>query len=130
MLVIDASVGVEYLLRTALGRRVASTLEAATLMAPALFDAEVLSVLRRATLTGRLAVTRAEEALEDLRDWDVERLALGPLLLEAWSFRENVSAYDALYLAAARLHGAPLLTADGPLARAPSVGVLVQNVRM
>ncbi len=40
-----------------------------------------------------------------------------------------MSAHDALYVAAARLRGAALVTADGPLARAPGLGVVVHNMR-
>jgi predicted nucleic acid-binding protein len=57
---------------------------------------------------------------------DVEVLSV----LLAWQLRSNVSAYDALYVAAARLSNAPLLTADGPLARAPRLGIVVENVRL
>jgi predicted nucleic acid-binding protein len=128
-LVVDASVAVEYLLRTPLGRRVGLVLERATLVAPELLDAEVLSVLRRAVLGGRLAHARAREALDDLVAWPVRRLPHRPLLREAWALRHNASGYDALYLAAGRLHGARVLTADGPLARVPGVGALVENVR-
>jgi predicted nucleic acid-binding protein len=130
MLVIDASAAVEYLLRTEVGVRIAPTVEAETLIAPALLDAEVLSVLRREHLRGALHERRAQEALEDLRDWDLERLAHGPLLLEAWRMRHNVSGYDALYLAAAKVHHAAVLTADGPLARAPATGVVVHDARL
>jgi predicted nucleic acid-binding protein len=52
--VIDASVAVEYLLRTPLGLAAAGILDNASLVAPELMDAEVLSVLRRAVLNGRL----------------------------------------------------------------------------
>ena len=51
------------------------------------------------------------------------------LLREAWAFRANATAYDALYLAAAVLRHAPLLTADGPLSRAPVKRVTVHNIR-
>jgi len=129
-LVVDASVAVEYLLRTPLGIKAASTIEAAGLVAPELLDAEVLAVLRRAVLGGRLGESRASLALDDLAIWNVRRLAHAPLLREAWTLRHNVSAYDAMYLAAARLHGAALLTADGPLARAPSTGVVIHNLRI
>jgi predicted nucleic acid-binding protein len=128
-LVIDASVAVEYLLRTPLGRRVAPRIEEAELLAPELLDAEVLAVLRRVHLAGRLAEARAREAILDLGDWPVRRLGHRPLLPLAWSFRRNLSAYDALYAAAARLHDAHLLTADGPLSRAPRLGVVVENIR-
>ena len=61
-LVVDASVAVEYLLRTPLGMTVANTLDRASLVAPELMDAEVLSVLRRAVLNGVLEEARAEMA--------------------------------------------------------------------
>ena len=128
-LVIDASVAVEYLLRTALGRRVAPRVEESELLAPELLDVEVLAVLRRTELAGRLSDARAREAVADLCEWPLRRLSHGPLLPLAWSYRKNLSAYDALYVAAARLHDAHLLTADGPLSRAPGVGVVVENVR-
>ena len=129
-LVVDASVAVEYLLRTSLGRKVALTLEASTLVAPELLDAEVLAVLRRAVLGGRLSEPRARAALADLAAWNVRRLSHTALLREAWALRRNVSAYDALYVAVARLLQATVLTADGPLSRAPSTGVAIQNVRI
>lgn len=127
---VDASVAVEYLLSTALGRRAAGLLEGADLAAPELLDAEVLAVLRRKVLTEALAERRATEAVADLRDWPLERLRHAELLAGAWALRRNVTAYDALYVAAARARGAALVTADGSLARATGLGVVVHNVRM
>lgn len=129
ILVVDASVAVEYLLRTPLGQRIAPRIEAADLIAPELLDAEVLAVLRRILLAGRLTAARARAALDDLASWEVRRLAHRPLFEEAWALRHSVSGYDALYLAAGRVHHAPVLTADGPLARARATGVVVENVR-
>ena len=128
-LVIDASIAVEYLLKTPLGSRAAPTIEAAALVAPQLLDAEVLAVVRREVLHRRLDEERAAEAVSDLHDWDVERISHPPLLHEAWALRHNATAYDALYLAAAKLYDATVLTADGPLSRMPPLGVVVQNVR-
>ena len=127
-LVVDASVAVEYLLRTRLGLQIAPLLEAESLLAPELLDAEVLSLARRLKLAGRVDPGRARELLEDLLAWDLERVSHRSLLEEAWRFRENVSGYDALYLATGSLHRAAVLTADGPLARTPSLGVIIQNV--
>lgn len=128
-LVIDASAAAEYLLRTPLGQRLQDLVEEASLLAPALLDAEVLAVLRRSLLQKRLEEHRARLALEDLADWPVERIPHSALLREAWKHRHNVSAYDALYVAAAKLNNVPLLTADGPLSRAPGLGIVVQNIR-
>jgi len=129
ILVVDASAAVEYLLQTTLGLRAAGLLDSADLAAPELLDAEVLAVLRREVLIGRLAERRATEAVTDLREWGVERLPHKALLETAWALRGHVTSYDALYVAAARARGAALVTADGPLARAPALGVAVHNVR-
>jgi predicted nucleic acid-binding protein len=128
--VIDASAAVEYLLRTPLGFKLADLIAEAFILAPALLDVEVLSVLRRAVLRQKLAEQRAWLALEDLLTWPIDRIAHTALLREAWQHHHNVSAYDAFYVAAARMYDASLLTADGPLTRAPALGIVVQNIRM
>ena len=130
LFVVDASVAAEYLLRTPLGLSLAETLEEAELSAPDLIDAEVMSVLRRAVLTERLAEGRAQVALKDLMRWPVERIPSRALTRRAWRYRHNVTAYEALYVAAADAREAPLLTADGRLARAPGLGIAVQHIRM
>jgi len=130
ILVVDASAAVEYLLQTAIGLRVAGILETSELAAPELLDAEVLAVLRCEVLAARLGAARAGEAIADLRSWGLERLPHRDLLDDAWALRGHVSAYDALYVAAARARAATLVTADGPLSRAPALGVAVHNVRL
>ena len=128
--VIDASAASEYLLRTPLGLKVAAFIDDASLVAPELIDVEVLSVLRRAVMRREISGQRALLAIEDLVDWSIDRLTHKPLLWIAWQHRDNLSAYDALYVAAARLANAPLLTADGPLSRAPKLGISIENVRL
>ncbi len=130
MIVVDASAAVEYLLQTELGVRVAGVLERGNVAAPELLDAEVLSVVRREVLSKRLKESRAREALTDLRDWGLERIGHRMLLDEAWSLRGRLTAYDALYVALARVRNAALVTADGPLSRAGGLGVTVHNVRL
>jgi predicted nucleic acid-binding protein len=128
--VIDASAAVEYLLRTPLGQKLDDLLEDAFFLAPALLDVEVFSVVRRAVLQKKLEEHRARLALEDLGAWPVERVPHSALLKEAWKHRHNVSAYDAFYVAVAKLYNAQLLTADGPLSKAPGLGIVVQNIRL
>jgi len=127
--VVDASAAAEYLLRTSLGLKVANIIEGGFLLAPELLDIEVLSVFRRAVLRRQLDEQRALRAIEDLMDWPIDRIPHRSLVWAAWQHRNNLSAYDAFYVAAARLSDAPLITADGPLARAPSLGIIVENVR-
>jgi len=127
MLVPDASIAVEYLLRTPRGEIAAATSEGDDGAAPALLDAEVLSVLRRLTQRGALLEQRALEALQDLGDWGISRQPLAALLAPAFALRANLSAYDALYVALAQLLGATLVTCDARLGRATgAVGVPVQ----
>jgi predicted nucleic acid-binding protein len=130
LFVIDASAATEYLLRTPLGFKVAATTEDASLIAPELIDVEVLSVLRRAVMRREISEQRALLAIEDLVDWSIDRISHKPLLWLAWQHRDNVSAYDAFYVAAARISNAPLLTTDGPLSRAPKLGISIENVRL
>ena len=129
-LVIDASAAVEYLLRTSVGQKIGQLLDDAFLLAPALLDVEVLSVLRRAVLQNKLEEHRARLALEDLTAWPVDRIPHSALLREAWKLRHNVSAFDAFYVAVAKLYEAPLLTADAPLSRVTGLGIVVQNIRL
>ena len=128
--VVDASVAFEYLLKTPLGLAVAGTIEGAALAAPELLDAEIVNVLRRAVLRGRLEEERALMAIDDLALWPVERLPHREFARSAWQYRHNVSAYDAFYVAVADALALPLLTADGRLSRASGLGVAVQHVRM
>ena len=128
--VVDASVAVEYLLRTPLGVSVAGMIESSLLIAPELMDAEVLSVLRRAVLNGRLEEARARMVVEDLAHWPVDRISHRALAPLAWRYHRSISAYDAFYVAAARAHDLPLLTADGRLSGASGLGVVIQHVHI
>ena len=127
--VVDASAAAEYLLRTPLGLKVANIIEGGFLLAPELLDVEVVSVFRRAVFRQQLTEQRALRAIEDLMDWPIDRIPHKSLVWAAWQHRNNVSAYDAFYVAAARLSASSLITADGPLARAPLLGIVVENVR-
>ncbi|WP_117238188.1 type II toxin-antitoxin system VapC family toxin [Thermus sediminis] len=129
-LVLDASAAAEYLLRTPLGQQVAALVEGKSLFAPALLDAEVLAVLHRAILSGRLSPKRAQEALEDLSSWPLIRVDHRPLLLPAFALRDRLSAYEALYAALAQKLAAPILTASGPLARVPGLPVPLIHLRL
>jgi predicted nucleic acid-binding protein len=127
--VVDASAAAEYLLRTSLGLKVAEVIEGGLLLAPELLDVEVLSVFRRAVLRRELTEERALRAIDDLMAWPIDRIPHRSLVWAAWQHRNNVTAYDAFYVAAARLSDAALITADGPLGRAPALGIVVENVR-
>lgn len=120
MIVVDASAAVELLLGTARGAAVAERIfaPAETLHAPELLDLEVAQVLRRYERAGLLDEARAEAALRDLGDLPLERYGHRLLLPRAWELRENLTIYDAVYVALAELLAAPLLTGDASLAAA------------
>lgn len=122
-LVVDASAIVELLLVRPAARRVERHVvhHGYDLHAPHLLDVEVLSALRRVVLAGEASLDRADEAVADLLDLDIERYPHDVLARRIWGLRDNVSAYDAAYVALAEAFadtGAPLLTADARLARA------------
>lgn len=89
-----------------------------SLHAPHLFDVEMLHVLRRYVHHGTLSRNRGDEVLEDLSDIDVSLYPHAPLAGRIWELRENLTAYDAAYVALAEALEAPLITTDGCLARA------------
>ncbi len=91
-----------------------------TLHAPHLLDVEVAQVLRRYAGSGVLDQVRAEEAFEDLLDLPLRRYPHHVLLPRVWELRNNLTAYDAVYVALAEALDAPLLTRDERLAMAPN----------
>ena len=131
MIVLDASALVELVLGTASGRGIAARVAdpAVSLHAPHLADVEVAQTLRRYTRDGELDALDARAALDDFRALDLQRHAHEPLLDRVWALRENLSAYDAVYVALAEALDAVLLTCDGRLARAPRVAARVELVR-
>jgi len=86
--------------------------------APAVVNVEVVSVIRRHHLLGRLDKTSAAQAVADLRDWPGERFGHQPLLDRVWELRGSVRAWDGFYVALAEVLQATLLTSDARLAAA------------
>lgn len=119
MLVVDASVLVVALADDGPeGDAARARLRHETLAAPELVDLEVTSVLRRQTLAGRLDTDRAGSALSDLLSLPLQRAPHRPLLARCWELRDNLTAYDAAYVALAEALQATLLTGDRRLAEA------------
>ncbi len=127
-LAIDASALVELLLGTRAGQRVERLVRGAQVVAPDVITPEVLQSLRRLERSGELAGERASLAVSRLAHSPIVRVPTTGLTLGAWSLRFNLSAYDACYVALARALDCPLLTTDGPLQRAPSLGIAFLSV--
>ena len=119
MLVVDASCLYEVVADTARSGAVRAGLAAdPEHAAPSVVDVEVLSVIRRDHLLGRLDPTSATQAVADLRDWPGERFSHQPLLDRVWELRGSVRAWDGFYVALAEVLQATLVTADTRLAAA------------
>ena len=121
MIVVDASALLEFLLQTPLGTRVEARLfrDGDEFHTPHLVDVEVTQGLRRLVRSGEVSPDRAIEAIADLVDLDLHRHAHLDLLTRAWKLRENVTAYDAMYIALAEALDATVVTCDTRLAKAP-----------
>ena len=130
MLVVDASV-----LATALaddagdGDRARARLRGEALAAPDLVDLEVASVLRGRLAGGHISPRRVELALADLVALRLERVASLRLIPRCWELRDNLTVYDAAYVALAEALAVPMLTADARLARATGPGCPIEVLR-
>ena len=130
MIVVDASALLEFLLQTSIGIRVEARLlrDHDELHAPHLVDVEVVQGLRRLVRMGEVSSGRADEAIVDLADLDLHRHPHVDLLARAWKLRDNVSAYDAMYVALAEAIEATIVTCDRPPSKAPGRGTPIEVI--
>ena len=118
MIVVDASATLSGWLNTGPARE---ALAGGPLHAPHLIDSEVASGLRRLVASQRLAAGDGWAALDAWRRLGLTRYAVPGLLERVWEMRENLSAYDASYVALAESLDCALVTADARLSRAPGI---------
>ncbi|MCG6940557.1 MAG: type II toxin-antitoxin system VapC family toxin [Thiohalocapsa sp.] len=130
MVVVDASVILDLLLQgddaAALTARLLDP--ARILAAPQLLDVEVAQTLRRYVRTTDMTPARGRAALEDLADLPIERYPHTLLLPRIWDYRDNLTAYDATYLALADALDCPVWTRDERFAGAPPASGRVQLI--
>jgi predicted nucleic acid-binding protein len=121
VIVVDASALLEFLLQTPLGTRVETRLfrDGDEFHSRHLVDVEVTQGLRRLVRSGEVSPDRATEAIADLVDLDLHRHAHLDLLTRAWKLRQNVTAYDAMYVDLAEALDAAVVTCDASLATSP-----------
>lgn len=122
MIVLDASAIADYLLGDpGRGEWVSARLDELgdEMHAPHVVDLEVASAIRRVLGRGETSMARADQAIADFLAMPLTRHPHSGLLDRVWALRASVTPYDAAYVAMAELLGAPLVTTDSRLARAP-----------
>lgn len=103
----------------AVGRWAEALATRGSLLAPDLALVEATNILRRLERAGKLQHLEAASAARDLRDLPIEWLPFLPFAERVWELRNNLTSYDALYIAIAEAFELPLATLDQKLARAP-----------
>jgi predicted nucleic acid-binding protein len=126
VIVVDASAAVLGLLNQGEARQI---LRDETITCPHLVDSEVAHALRAQVIRGEVDLADATRAISVWGRLGIERVGVRGLLARVWELRQNVSAYDATYVAVAEAFGVPLVTADGRLARATGPRCTVSVVR-
>jgi predicted nucleic acid-binding protein len=100
------------------GSWVAEVCAGADIAAPSLVDFETANIIRRQELAGVISPDQAAQAHTDLLDLAIEYWPYELLAARAWQLRQNLSIYDASYVALAELLGATLVTLDQRIGRA------------
>jgi predicted nucleic acid-binding protein len=101
---------------------------AETLHAPHLIDIETTHVLRRYVVNGNIDAKRGREAIDDVAALSLRRYGHAGLLPRVWEMRDNLTAYDAVYVALAEVLNATLLTCDRHLAAAAGRRVRIETM--
>ena len=129
MLVLDASAALAAFLGTgtsALAVRARIEAPDESVHAPHLLDVEMLHALRGLALRGAVSPSRSEEIREDFASLRWSRYSHEAFLDRIWELKNNLTAYDAAYVALAETLDAPLVTTDARLARASGLRAEVE----
>jgi len=127
--VLDASVAVTALTAPASPAADLLSGDDAVFQVPSIFDAEVLSALRGLVRGGKFDGAAAAELIPDLMVLPVDRWHMSPLLPRMWELRENLTPYDAAYVALAELTGAVLVTGDERIMASPGARCDIQIIK-
>ena len=126
--VTDASVLVAVLVDSGReGKWAESAVAEGSLAAPELALAEASNILRRLEQAGKISRLEANSAHRDLLRLDLELFPFAPFADRVWALRNNLTSYDAWYVALAEVLDCPLVTIDRKLSRAsgPRCEILV-----
>ena len=120
IIVIDASIVVSALVDSGPeGRWAEQLLQSHEITAPSLLQVECTNVLRRLTASRKLIDLDASMAHRELMLLPVSLFAFEPFAERVWALRDNLSSYDAWYVAVAETLNAPLATLDRRLINSP-----------
>lgn len=129
MIVVDASILAPALADdTSDGDAARASLRGRALAAPELIDLEVTSVWRRQLMAGQFERRRANLAVADLVALPLQRIPHRHLVTRCWELRENLTPYDAAYVALAELLDVVLVTGDARMSRSPGLRCRVQVI--
>lgn len=130
MIVLDASAVLELLLATGTGRIVARRIRGPeSLSAPQLLIIECIQVIRRGVHRGDFEPELGTLLVNDLLALDIEFYDHSLLATRCWELRDNLTAYDAAYVALSELLDAPLVTTDAKLAGAPGNDATIELIQ-
>jgi predicted nucleic acid-binding protein len=96
--------------------------------APHLIDSEVAHVLRARVRRQVIDATTGWDLLHRFRWMAITRHGTFARLNRVWELRDNLTAYDAAYVALAEAIDCPLVTADARISRAPGLRCVVTVV--
>jgi predicted nucleic acid-binding protein len=122
VIVVDASVIIHILLDGQIKPEIIERLESANgLMAPHLIDLEVMNAIKKQTNLKKMTLAEAESAFDIFNMMTIDRRPTYQLNVRIWELRQNLTPYDASYVALAEAAKLPLITRDGRLAKAPNL---------
>ena len=127
--ILDASVAVTVLTQPGSPAAALLSVDDAVFGVPSIFDAEALSALRGLVQGGKFDPAAAADLIADLIVLPVDRWHMSPLLPRMWELRDNLTPYDAAYVALAELTGAILVTGDERIAAAPGARCDIQVIK-
>lgn len=126
-IVCDASAIVAALLDAGDDGRWAAARLNGDLYSPSLLPYECGNVMRRLERAGEVSAEQAVQAHRDLLDLNIEYWPYHPLAQRIWELRDDLSSYDAAYIALAETVDATFVTLDARLTRSPGLRCGVES---